>query len=230
MEEKIMNGNINAKDKLLYFGAQNLTNAELLSLILGRGTRDSLELADKVISYADESIGSLGAAEVCELSEVYGVGSVKASAIVAAVELGRREASKNAGIIRPKMTDCRQVADIVRRDYLSPGETREHFVMFCLSTKLHIKSQHVISIGNIDSAPVHPREVFGPAVRRGASAIVVAHTHPSSGDPTPSPQDVEVTERLLEASKVLGIKLLDHVVVGDYAYVSFKEQFPDMEW
>ena len=98
-----------------------------------------------------------------------------------------------------------------------------------LNTKLCIQSKSIISIGNIDSAPMHPREVFGPAIRQGAAAVVLAHNHPS-GDPTPSPQDIEVTKRLLEASEVLGIKLLDHVVVGNGCYISMRNEGYFEEW
>ena len=215
--------------KMAYYGAQALSNAELLSLVLGRGTKDSIELADKVISYAVEKVGSLGVAEVCELSEVSGIGGAKASAIVAAMELGRREASDAANKCSQRVFDSRQIAEIVRSKYMVPGETREFFVCFCTNTKCQIISEHVISIGSIDFAPAHPREVFGPAVRKGAAAIICAHTHPSSGDPTPSPQDMELTRKLLEASKVLDIQLLDHVVVGDNACTSIKGQWPE-EW
>ena len=102
-------------------------------------------------------------------------------------------------------------------------ETRELFMALNLNSKMQIESKSVISIGNIDSAPVHPREVFGPAVRRGAAAVVVAHNHPS-GDPTPSPQDIDVTRRLQKASEILGIRLLDHVIVGNGCFVSMKSE------
>ena len=92
-----------------------------------------------------------------------------------------------------------------------------------LNSKLRVESKSVVSIGNLDSAPVHPREVFGPAVRRGAAAVIVAHNHPS-GDPTPSHQDVDVTMRLLDASKIIGIKLMDHVIVGNGRFTSMKAE------
>lgn len=208
--------------KLAYYGVQALSNAELLSLILGTGTKTSLELADSVMKYA-ENIGGLGVAEVCELTEVNGVGSTKASAIVAAMELGRREYLSTATAYKQKLSNSEAIADLVRANYLRPGENREHFVAFCLNVKLQLTSEHLISIGNLDSCPVHPREIFAPAIKNGAASIIVAHTHPS-GDPTPSPQDYEVTERLFEASKIIGIKLLDHVVVGAKAHTSLKAE------
>ena len=102
-------------------------------------------------------------------------------------------------------------------------EKREVFMTVNLDAKLRIQSKSVISIGNADSAPVHPREVFGPAIRRGSSAVVVAHNHPS-GDPTPSAQDIEVTKRLIAASEIIGIKLLDHVIIGNGVFMSMKSE------
>ena len=208
--------------KMAYYGAKALSNAELLSLVVGSGTKSSLELSDKILSYANENIGSLGIAEVCELAEVYGVGGQKASAIVAAVELGRRVSIDATGYKR-SLKDAEDVARLVRANYATPGEKREHFVMFCLNTKLQLESEHLISIGSIDSAPVHPREVFSPAVKKGAAAIIVAHNHPSN-DVTASQQDIEVTKRLKEASEIIGIRLLDHVIVGANSFTSLKHE------
>jgi DNA repair protein RadC len=110
-------------------------------------------------------------------------------------------------------------------------EKRELFMTINLNSKMQVESKSVISIGNLDSAPVHPREVFGPAIRRGAAAVVVAHNHPS-GDPSPSPQDIEVTERLISASKILGIRLIDHVIVGSGCFTSMKSEgyFEDQQY
>ena len=102
------------------------------------------------------------------------------------------------------------------------NEKRELFMSVHLNTRLQIESKYIVSIGSLDAAPVHPREVFGPAVKRGAAAVIVAHNHPS-GDPSPSVQDIAVTERLAEASKIMGIKLLDHVVIGSGSCFSMRE-------
>lgn len=209
-------------EKMAYYGARALSNAELLSLVLGGGTKSSLELADNVISYTAENIGRLGLAEVCELSEIRGVGGAKANAIVAAMELGRREAAV-ATIYNKRISDSRDVAELMRASYAVPGESREHFVAYLLNTKLQVTSEHLISIGNLDSAPVHPREVFAPAVKKSAAAVIVCHNHPS-GDPTPSQQDIEVTERLKSAADILGIKLFDHVIVAQNSFTSLKSE------
>ena len=211
------------QEKMLYAGAGGLSNSELLALIIRTGTGDksALRLADEVISYASDNAGGLGAAEVRELTEIDGIGEAKACSIVAAMELSKRMISGHQNAVRVRIRDSRQVAEILMEEMMY--EKRELFMTLNLNSRLQVESKSVISIGNIDSAPVHPREVFGPAVRRGAAAVVVAHNHPS-GDPAPSPQDIDVTKRLIEASEILGIRLLDHVIVGNGCFTSMRSE------
>ena len=223
MQIKKMPESERPQEKMLYGGAGGLSNSELLALIIRTGTGDksAVRLADEVISYANENTGGLGAAEVKELTEIDGIGEAKACSIVAAMELSKRLISGQQGTVRVRIRDSRQVAEILREEMMY--EKREFFMTLNLNSKLQVESKSVISIGNLDSAPVHPREVFGPAVRRGAAAVVVAHNHPS-GDPSPSPQDIDVTKRLIKASEILGIKLLDHVIVGNGCFTSMKSE------
>ena len=211
------------QEKMLYAGAGALSNSELLALIIRTGTGDksAIRLADEVISYADENTGGLGAAEVRELTEIDGIGEAKACSIVAAMELSKRMTSGHRSAVRVRIRDSRQVAEILMEEMMY--EKREFFMALNLNSKMQVESKSIISIGNLDSAPVHPREVFAPAVRRGAAAVVVAHNHPS-GDPTPSPQDEDVTKRLIKASEVLGIRLIDHVIVGNGSFTSMKSE------
>ena len=211
------------QEKLVYGGASGLSNSELLALIIRTGTSDksAIRLADEVISYTDANIGDLGMAEVRELTEIDGIGEAKACSIVAAIELSKRLISGHQGTVRVRIRDSRQVAEILMEEMMY--EKRELFMTLNLNSKLQVESKSVISIGSLDSAPVHPREVFGPAVRRGAAAVVVAHNHPS-GDPSPSPQDIDVTKRLIKASEILGIRLLDHVIVGNGCFTSMKSE------
>ena len=137
------------------------------------------------------------------------------------MELSKRLVSGRCGSQKQRIRDSRQVADLLAQEMMS--EKREFFMTLNLNTKMQVESKSVISIGSIDSAPVHPREVFGPAIRRGAAAVVVAHNHPS-GDPSPSPQDIEVTRRLIKASEILGIRLIDHVIVGNGSFTSMKNE------
>ena len=211
------------QEKLVYGGASGLSNSELLALIIrtGTGEKSAIRLADEVISYASSNIGGLGMAEVRELTEIDGIGEAKACSIVAAMELSKRLISDMQSAMRERIRDSRQVAELLMEEMMY--EKREIFMALNLDAKLRVESKSVISIGNVDSAPVHPREVFGPAIRRGASAVVVAHNHPS-GDPTPSPQDIEVTKRLIKASEVIGIKLVDHVIIGNGVFTSLKAE------
>lgn len=211
------------QEKMIFAGAGGLSNSELLALIIrtGSGDKSAVRLADEVISYANDNTGGLASAEVRELTEIGGIGEAKACSIVAAMELSKRLMSGGAASVRVKIRDSRQVADLMAEEML--GEKRELFMTLNLNSKLQVESKSVISIGNLDSAPVHPREVFAPAIKRGAAAIVVAHNHPS-GDPTPSVQDIEVTKRLIRASEIIGIRLLDHVIVGNGCFTSMKSE------
>ena len=223
MQIKNMPESERPQEKLVYRGAAGLSNSELLALIIRTGTGDksAIGLAEEVISYTAEHIGGLGMAEVGELTEIDGIGEAKACSIVAAMELSKRLMSDDRNAIKEKVRDSRQVADLLMEEMMY--EKREILMTLNLNVKLRIESKSIISIGSIDSAPVHPREVFGPAIRRGAAAIVLAHNHPS-GDPTPSDKDIEVTRRLINASEVLGIMLLDHVIIGNGCYVSMKNE------
>ena len=223
MQIKDMPASERPQEKLLYAGAGGLSNSELLALIIrtGTGERSAIQLAEEVISYTSDNIGDLGMAEVRELTDISGIGEAKACSIVAAMELSKRLRSDRIANARSTLKDSGEVAEMLMEELAH--EKREIFMAIYLNTKLQIEAKTVISIGNLDSAPVHPREVFGPAVRRGAAAVIVAHNHPS-GDPTPSAQDIEVTERLVEASKIIGIRLIDHVVIGNGIFTSLRAE------
>ena len=223
MQIREMPANERPQEKMVFSGAGALSNSELLALIIrtGTGRKSAIGLAEEVIAYAADNMGDLGKAEVRELTAIDGIGEAKACSIVAAMELARRTASERQTAARLRIRDSRQAAEILMEEMVC--EKREVFVALNLNAKLQVESRSVISIGSIDSTAVHPREVFGPAVRRGAAAVIVAHNHPS-GDPSPSPQDIEVTSRLIDASEVLGIKLLDHLIIGNGCYTSMKSE------
>ena len=223
MQIKNMPESERPQEKLIYRGASCLSNAELLALIIrsGNGRRSAIGLAEEVLAYAAENIGDLGAAEVRELTQIDGIGDAKACSIVAAMELSKRLISVRQYSVKERIRDSRGVADLLMEEMMC--EKREILMAINLNTKLQIESKSVISIGSLDSAPVHPREVFSPAVKRGAAAVVLAHNHPS-GDPTPSDKDIEVTQRLISAAEILGIKLLDHVIIGNGCYLSMKNE------
>ena len=210
-------------EKLMFAGAKTLSNAELLALIIRSGTREksAVALAEEVLAFASESGCELGKADPRELMTIDGIGPTKACAIIAALEFSKRQISDSVRDNVPVLASSDDVATLLVQEMMY--ERREVFIALYLNSRLMVESKMVVSIGNLDSAPVHPREVFGPAVRRGAAAVIVAHNHPS-GDPRPSPEDLAVTRRLLDSANLIGIKLLDHVIIGNGKFTSLKAE------
>ncbi|MCL6598482.1 RadC family protein [Alicyclobacillus macrosporangiidus] len=207
------------RERLLARGAQALRNDELLAVIFQSGTRQAsvMELARRVLDRVDGVYGLLDT-EVEELMAIPGIGRAKALQIAAAVELGRRIV-RGPARSRLQIRSAEDAAEYVmdRLRHLK----KEHFMVLHLDTKHCVIGEEVVSIGSLDASIVHPREIFKPAVKRSASAVLCVHNHPS-GDPTPSPEDIAVTKRLCQAGALLGIDMLDHIVVGDGRYVSLR--------
>ena len=210
-------------EKMLFAGPGALSKAELLALIIRSGTREksAIVLAEEILAFASTESGGLGKADPRELMKISGVGTAKACQIAASIELSKRLMSDTLRDSSPRVDCVDDVAGLLMEEMMY--ERREIFMALFLDTKLKVESKKIISIGSLDSAPVHPREVFGPAVRRGAAAVIVAHNHPS-GDPTPSPDDIAVTMRLVDSSELIGIRLLDHIIVGNGCYTSMKSE------
>lgn len=209
------------RERLIHFGAEALNTAELLAILLRTGTeqRSAVGLADFLLSHFS-GIRGIAGATVEELAGVHGIGPAKAAQIKAAIEFGRRLVAASPEE-RPRIRSPRDVYNL-----LGPSlrdERREHFVAVLLDTKGGVLRQRTVSVGDLSSSIVHPREVFAEAIRHGAASLIVAHNHPS-GDPTPSPEDAAVTRRLVEAGELLGIEVLDHIVLGDNRWVSLKEK------
>lgn len=212
------------REKLINHGADHLNDHELLAIILGNGTRETsaLELANQLLS-TYQGLRHLKEATLEELTLVKGVGKAKAANIKAALEIGSRVSRdvENRWQIRCP-DDVQHYADKVllpeMRDY-----DREHFMALYLDRKGGVITKESISIGGLHSSIVHPREVFKTAVKRSAASIILAHNHPS-GDPAPSRQDIDITNRLIEAGQIMGIEILDHVIIGEQRYCSFKEK------
>jgi DNA repair protein RadC len=165
-------------------------------------------------------LAGIAAASLREVAAEPGVGIVRAAALAAAFGLSRRlgEATFRPGsLVRSGGDVARLVRDSTR------GSRRESFHVVLLDARHRLLGMHLVSLGAVDSTPVHPREVFSPAIRDTATAVVVAHNHPS-GDPTPSPEDRAVTDRLRAAGELVGIELVDHLVVGVERYYSFAEE------
>lgn len=210
------------REKLHKYGVNSLSNAELIAVIIRTGNREdtAIELGQRLISIDNTGIGFLADASFEELTKVKGIGECKASQIIAAVELGKR-ISAQRGEEKVKIASPIDIVNILMEDmrYLK----KEHFKVAILDTKNQIITIENISVGNLNSSIVHPREVFNAAIRRSGNSIILIHNHPS-GDPTPSKEDINITNRLIESGNILGIKVLDHIVIGDNKYISFKER------
>lgn len=208
------------RERLFLVGEERLSDAECLALVLRTGVRG--EGAEQLAARLLRGFGGLrelASAEVREVGRERGVGPVRAASLGAAFGLARRltECRYRPGVaVRGGVDVATVIRDTVR------NVQQERFFALFLDVRHRLLSLRTISAGGLDSAPVHPREVFRPAIREGASAIVIAHNHPS-GDPTPSPDDRALTERLRDAGTLLGIEVLDHVVVGNDRYFSFAE-------
>jgi DNA repair protein RadC len=209
------------REKLSRVGARSLGDNELLAIVLGQGRPDAsaLDLANAVLAAAD-GVAGLARAAHDDLTRIHGIGSARAAQVLAAVELGRRTVA-HAGCTRVQMTSPRTAAD-----YLLPlygNRPVEQFGVLLLDTKHRVLRSTVLSIGTLDASIVHPREVFREAVAGGAAAIVLFHNHPS-GDPEPSREDTRLTERLMAAGALMGIDVIDHVILGDARYFSYREK------
>ncbi|MFH1130729.1 MAG: DNA repair protein RadC [Pseudomonadota bacterium] len=209
------------RERLLVSGPRGLTDAELLAVIIGSGSVASNALAiGRALLKTTNGLNELMQCHVAELTKIPGVGLAKACAVVATGELSRRIASRAAhpGI---KLNCSQEVFELVRAQLL--GQTQEVFLALGLDCRNRLITMLQVAKGSATSVEVHPREVFAPMVRASAAAVIVAHNHPS-GDPEPSPQDRQLTFRLQQAGKIVGVPLLDHLVVGDRSFVSLAEQ------
>ncbi|MCM2675167.1 RadC family protein [Alkalicoccobacillus plakortidis] len=209
------------RERLLQNGAAVLTNQEIIAILLRTGTKKEsvIELAGKVLAHFD-GLPLLKEATIEELCEIDGIGMAKAVELSAAMELGRRIHNMQTGE-RYAIRSPEDVSNLVMEDMRFLKQ--EHFVCLYLNTKNQVIFRHTVFIGSLNASIVHPREVFKEALRRSSASIICLHNHPS-GDPTPSREDIDVTKRLYEAGRVLGIELLDHIIIGDRTFISLKEQ------
>lgn len=209
------------RERMLQYGASALSHAELLAILLRTGTvsESALRLAGRILSESG-GLRSLVDMSKDQLTQIKGIGDAKALQIQAGIELGRRLA-KSTFEERVTIRSPKDIADLVSEDlrYLQ----KEHFVCLFLNTKNHLLAQETLSMGSLNASIVHPREVFRAAIKRSSASIICVHNHPS-GDPTPSPEDIQLTHRLMEAGTIIGIEVLDHVIIGDQRFISLKEQ------
>lgn len=212
-------------EKLEKYGAEMLSNAELLAIIIKSGSRDetSVSLAQRILLQDTEGKGPayLHYISLEELRKIKGIGRVKAVQIKALMELSKRIASTYSRIDRVKIRSSVDISRLLMEDMRHLK--KEVFKTILLNTKNQVIKQVNVSIGSLNASIVHPREVFIEAVKAGSSAVIFAHNHPS-GDPEPSIEDIETTRKLVQAGDLIGIKVLDHIIIGDGIYISLKEK------
>lgn len=209
------------RERLIRYGAESISNAELLSIILRTGTFD-----ENIISLSTRVLKNLGGlngllnSNIDELTKIKGIGKAKAAQILALAEISKRFKSFKSGN-QYKISNPQDISNLVMEDlrYLK----KEHLKVILLNAKNYVISIKDVSIGSLTESIVHPREVFLEAIKRSSASIIVCHNHPS-GITTPSKEDINITLRLKECGKILGIELLDHIIIGDGIYLSMKEK------
>lgn len=209
------------REKLDRLGTGGLGDNELVAIVIGHGSRrqSALDVANALLAAA-AGLHGLTRLTLDDLTRIDGIGRAQASRILAAVELGRRTLTQSPGD-RVQLNTPRATAE-----YLMPmygARSVEQFGVVLLDTKHRVLKTAVLSVGTLDASVVHPREVFREAASGGAAAVLLFHNHPS-GDPTPSPDDAALTHRLVRAGDIMGITVLDHVILGEARYFSFREK------
>jgi DNA repair protein RadC len=209
------------RERMARAGAQALSSTELLAIILrvGVGGENVLSMAQRILANFG-GLGGLSRADFSQLTAERGLGPAKASQILAALELGRRlmaESPEERWQIRAPSDAAHILMPVIGH------QEQEHFVVLYLDTRNRVTDRETLYKGSLNTSLVRTAEVFRGAVRRNCAAVIVAHNHPS-GDPNPSPEDVALTRRLVDAGKLLEIAVLDHLIIGENRYVSLRER------
>ncbi len=209
------------RERLLRCGAAGLRDDEVLAVVLGTGVPGvPVERLAAALITAAGGLRPLLRRTPAELSDLPGVGEARAARLLACAEVGRR----SVGETLRRGIAFRSSRDVFRHYAPRLRDLRvEQFRALLLDGKHRVLREELISQGTLTSSPVHPREVFGPAIRHGAAALVLVHNHPS-GDPTPSADDLDVTRRLRDVGELVGIRILDHVIIGDDSFASLADR------
>jgi len=218
------------RERLLNVGAKNISVQELLAIILGRGINgESVLVTVQRLLEKFKTIENLSEASIEDLKQIRGIGGAKASQLVACFELPRR-------IKQEKIDNSLTVEERYRKTEISSPEvlceiirnkitdySKEHFFVVSLNSRSKLINIESITIGILTASLVHPRETFSSAIRNHATQIIIAHNHPS-GEAYPSEEDMKVTRRILEASKIMGIELIDHLIITSNGFYSFRKE------
>jgi len=210
------------REKLLLRGAQNLSDAELVAILLRTGKKGNsvLEIAMELIN-SEGNLAMLATKSVDSLQKISGIGKDKAATLAAAFEISRRILSQSKWLSKRKVTSPQEIADIfipMLRD-----DNKEKFIVVCLNSANKIIKYETISIGNLNSSIVHPREIFKVAIDCSSASIILIHNHPS-GNPEPSNEDISITKKIVDSGKIMDIPVFDHLIIAGESYTSFVEK------
>lgn len=210
------------REKLLMRGPQTLSDSELVAILLRTGTRGEsvIEVAKKLVS-KHHDLAQLATQSVSSLIKTNGIGKDKAATLCAAFELTRRVESQQKWLSAKKISSPNDIADIFIP--LLRDKTKEEFIVVCLNSANKIINYETITIGLLNSSLVHPREVFKVAIENNSANIVLVHNHPS-GNTDPSEEDITITKKMVDAGKILGITVFDHIIIGQNSFSSLVEK------
>lgn len=210
------------REKLTLRGPQSLTDAELLAILLrtGKKGKSVVAVAQDMIT-KEGNLAKLASKSLTDLKKNSGVGNDKAAALLAAFEISRRILSQEKWLSNNKITSPEDIANIFIP--LLRDEVKEQFIVVCLNSANKVIRYEIISIGNLNSSVVHPREIFKVAVENNAASIILLHNHPS-GNTEPSNEDISITKKIAEAGKIMDIPVFDHVIIAGNNYTSFVEK------
>lgn len=210
------------REKLLLRGAQSLTDAELIAILLRTGTKGKsvIQISQEIIS-KETNLAQLASKTPADLIKNSGIGKDKAATLLAAFEISRRILSQTKWFSQKKITSPADVAEIfipILRD-----EVKEQFIVVCLNSANKIIRYERISQGNLNSSVVSPREIFKTAIENNSASIILIHNHPSE-NPEPSNEDISITKKIVESGKIMDIPVFDHIIIAGNSYTSFVEK------
>ena len=210
------------REKLILRGVQNLTDAELIAILLRTGTKGKsvLSVAQELISI-NKNLAVLATLSFSNLLKTNGIGKDKAATLIAAFEINRRIESQSKWLSDKRITSPKDVADIFIP--LLRDEIKEKFILVCLNSANKIIKYEIISVGNLNSSVVHPREIFKAAIENNSASVLLIHNHPS-GNPEPSNEDITITKKIVEAGKILDIPVFDHLIIAGKFFTSFVDK------
>jgi DNA repair protein RadC len=210
------------REKLSLRGAQNLTDAELLAILLRTGSKGKsvIQISHELIK-KNGNLAVLASNSFSQMTKISGIGNDKAATLLAAFELSRRIQSQSKWYSDKKISSPGEVADIFIP--LLKDELKERFIVVCLNSANKIIKYEVISVGNLNSSIVHPREVFKVAIENNSASIILIHNHPS-GNSDPSNEDISITKKIVETGTIMSIPVFDHIIIAGKNFTSFVEK------